>query len=224
MESAGRMTDRVCGSQRQRPGRQVISNPVRVANRHRARRSGAARARRRRPTPTGTFPPPALRTRRADLRHRALQWNEARLGRCRPPPARATSSARQALEGAWQGGARTSRRCGLGAPAAACLSIGPLLRRGPGSDKPGICQPGQPRSDGVLPVNPAAAQAARTGGQGPPARTFAVRRGASRRGAGGGTPGCPPTTTLSSGTAARQRCRGTTRATPRRSRRRPRAL
>ena len=31
----------------------------------------------RRPIPVGTFPPPALRTRRADFRHRALQWNHA---------------------------------------------------------------------------------------------------------------------------------------------------
>ena len=31
----------------------------------------------RRPSPMGTFPPPALRTRRADFRHRALQWNHA---------------------------------------------------------------------------------------------------------------------------------------------------
>ena len=31
----------------------------------------------RRPTPVGTFPPPALRTRRADFQHRALQWNHA---------------------------------------------------------------------------------------------------------------------------------------------------
>ena len=31
----------------------------------------------RSPTPVGTFPPPALRTRRADFRHRALQWNHA---------------------------------------------------------------------------------------------------------------------------------------------------
>ena len=29
----------------------------------------------RSPKPVGTFPPPALRTRRADFRHRALQWN-----------------------------------------------------------------------------------------------------------------------------------------------------
>ena len=44
------------------------------------------------------------------------------------------------------GGARTSRRCGSGAPAAACLSIGPLLRRGPGSDKRGYVNraPSQP--------------------------------------------------------------------------------
>ena len=31
----------------------------------------------RRPIPVDTFPPPALRTRRADFRHRALQWNHA---------------------------------------------------------------------------------------------------------------------------------------------------
>ena len=31
----------------------------------------------RSPIPMGTFPPPALRTRRADFRHRALQWNHA---------------------------------------------------------------------------------------------------------------------------------------------------
>ena len=31
----------------------------------------------RSPSPVGTFPPPALRTRRADFRHRALQWNHA---------------------------------------------------------------------------------------------------------------------------------------------------
>ena len=31
----------------------------------------------RRPIPVGTFPLPALRTRRADFRHRALQWNHA---------------------------------------------------------------------------------------------------------------------------------------------------
>ena len=31
----------------------------------------------RSPKPVGTFPPPALRTRRADCRHRALQWNHA---------------------------------------------------------------------------------------------------------------------------------------------------
>ena len=31
----------------------------------------------RNPTPMGTFPLPALRTRRADFRHRALQWNHA---------------------------------------------------------------------------------------------------------------------------------------------------
>ena len=41
----------------------------------------------RRPSPVGTFPPPALRTRRADFRHRALQWNHAaraRASRSRP--------------------------------------------------------------------------------------------------------------------------------------------
>ena len=41
----------------------------------------------RRPIPVGTFPPPALRTRRADFRHRALQWNHAartRASRSRP--------------------------------------------------------------------------------------------------------------------------------------------
>ena len=31
------------------------------------------------------------------------------------------------LSRAWQGVARTSRRCGLAAPAAACLSLGPLF-------------------------------------------------------------------------------------------------
>ena len=31
----------------------------------------------RRPIPVGMFPPPAPRTRRADFRHRALQWNHA---------------------------------------------------------------------------------------------------------------------------------------------------
>ena len=36
----------------------------------------------------GTFPPPALRTRRADFRHRALQWNHAvRTRACRLRPA-----------------------------------------------------------------------------------------------------------------------------------------
>ena len=41
----------------------------------------------RRPSPMGTFPPPPLRTRRADFRHRALQWNHAaraRASRSRP--------------------------------------------------------------------------------------------------------------------------------------------
>ena len=41
----------------------------------------------RRPSPVGTFPLPALRTRRADFRHRALQWNHAaraRASRSRP--------------------------------------------------------------------------------------------------------------------------------------------
>ena len=41
----------------------------------------------RNPKPVGTFPLPALRTRRADFRHRALQWNHAartRASRTRP--------------------------------------------------------------------------------------------------------------------------------------------
>ena len=63
----------------------------------------------RRPTPMGTFPPPALRTRRADLRHRALPVESCgshRPGRTRPSSSGGPGAANAAPGGGVEGSGR----------------------------------------------------------------------------------------------------------------------